>query len=326
MRSQGLLLGVDGGGTHTRAVLAEVGGRVLGRAAAGPSNQATGGAVAAGEQLAGAVLAVLDGRDPGALAAACLGLAGLDRPRDLAAYRPVVAALGLPAGTLLVNDSEIAWAGATGGAPGVTVAAGTGSVAYGRDARGRGARSGGWGLPFGDEGGAGWIATEAVRRVLRGCDGRQAPSTLAEALCAAAGCAEPEDLCRLPSGMTPEAALGRLAPAVTAAALAGDPDAADIVSRAASELAELAGGIARRLGIRGPAVHGLGSVLHDPTLAFPGTPVAAALDARLRQTLGVPLLPPRSSALSGALVLAHAAATGAMPEPHSIARWEASPW
>ena len=126
MARGGLLLGLDGGGTHTRAVLAEIGGRILGHGAAGASNQATGGATAAGVQLAAAVSAALGGRDPAQLAGVCLGLAGLDRPQDLQVYRPIVAALGLPAATRLVNDSEIAWAGATAGGAGIAIVAGTG--------------------------------------------------------------------------------------------------------------------------------------------------------------------------------------------------------
>lgn len=321
MGEQCLLLGVDGGGTHTRAILAEAGGGVVGLGTAGASNQATGGAAAAGAQLAAAITAALGGRSPLALAGACLGLAGLDRPLDLEAYRSELARIGLPSATHLVNDSEIAWAGATGGAPGIAIGAGTGSVAYGRNTHGLGARCGGWGLPFGDEGGAGWIGAEAIRRVLRGCDGRQEPTPLAQALCAAAGCRQPEDLCRLPAGMTGEAALGRLAPVVTTAAAAGDAAARRIVAAAADALVELACALAARLGLARPAIHGLGSVL----VAGSGpaqTPVAVALHAGLRQRLGVPLLPARHTALVGALILAHERTCGTLPAESVIARWE----
>src|ERR1700735_156549 len=47
-----------------------------------------------------------------------------------------------------------ALAGATAGKPGIVMIAGTGSIAFGRNAGGRTARAGGWGFIFGDEGGA----------------------------------------------------------------------------------------------------------------------------------------------------------------------------
>ncbi len=317
-----LLLGLDGGGTHTRAVLAGLEGDVLGRGRAGPSNWATGGADAARRALAEAIGQALAGHAPQEVRAACLGLAGLDRPQDAAAYRPVPDAWGLGERTLLVNDAEIAWAGATGGAPGIVVVAGTGSVAYGRDGAGRAARAGGWGLPFGDEGGAAWIAAEAIRRVLCGSDGRARPSALASVLCAAAGCADPLDLCRLPGGGTAETALGALAPAVTAAAAGGEPDALRIVERAAGELAGLAGGVAAQLGLTRPAVHGLGSVLAPLARPFPAAPVARTLSTELRRVLGVPLVPPRHPALVGALVLAYGRAAGTPPPAEVMRRWE----
>ncbi len=251
-----VLLGVDGGGTHTRALVADASGSVLGRGESGTSNQATVGSGAAGLGIEHAVHAALAsaGVGPADVDGACFGLAGLDRPQDERAFRPAVDGLGLGGPTAVVNDAVNAWAGATGGKPGIAVTAGTGSVAYGRSSDGREARAGGWGAPFGDEGSAYWIACEALRAVLRGVDGREPPSGLARGLARAAGFTDPADLCllaradRTASGVPLEAAIGALAPAVVAGAEAGDPVAGAILDRAAEELAQLALAIAGAIG------------------------------------------------------------------------------
>src|SRR5437879_13624105 len=63
------------------------------------------------------------------------------------------------------------WAGALAGEDGISVVAGTGSIAYG-EYEGRRARAGGWGELFGDEGSAYWIAREGLRLFSRKSDGR----------------------------------------------------------------------------------------------------------------------------------------------------------
>lgn len=322
-----MLLGIDGGGTQTRAVLAEPGGAVRGRGVSGASNQATTGAAGARRALVLAWEAARAeaGAGPADVAGACFGLAGLDHPADEAAFRDATSSLGLPRPPTLCNDSVIAWAGATAGGPGIAVISGTGSVAYGRDASGRGRRAGGWGGVLGDEGSAFRIAAAAVNRVLRGVDGREPPSALGPTLARAAGLEAPADLCLLSrpdraaaAGRPIEAVLAALAPAVTAAASAGDRDAAAIVAEAGRDVAALAAAIARGLGLQRPAVHGLGSVL------LSGGPVAAAADAALRELLGVGMLPPRHPALVGALILAHEAAWGGPPPATTAAAWSAA--
>ena len=67
----------------------------------------------------------------------------------------------------LTHDAEIALIGATAGQPGIIVIAGTGSIAFGRNAQMQTARAGGWGYIFGDEGGGFDIAKNALRRALQ---------------------------------------------------------------------------------------------------------------------------------------------------------------
>src|SRR5438045_2968301 len=109
-------------------------------------------------------------------AAICLGIAGVDRPDDTAAVHSIMRRIGAKAQVVVVNDALVALVAGAGDSPGVVVVAGTGSIAYGRDAAGRAARAGGWGYLLGDEGGGFWIGRSALTAVVRQFDGR-GPST-----------------------------------------------------------------------------------------------------------------------------------------------------
>src|SRR5882762_11584610 len=94
------------------------------------------------------------------------------------------ALLGLGIGeVVVVGDADIALYGATEGAPGLIVIAGTGSNCCGINARGRTACAGGWGPIAGDEGAGAWIARRALRAIARAVDGRGAATSLIGAAC-----------------------------------------------------------------------------------------------------------------------------------------------
>ena len=103
--------------------------------------------------------------------AICLGIAGVDRPQDAQAVTEIMRRIGYKTRTLVVNDALVALVAGAGDQPGVVVVAGTGSIAYGRDAAGRAARAGGWGYLLGDEGGGFWIGRAALSAVVRQFDG-----------------------------------------------------------------------------------------------------------------------------------------------------------
>ncbi|MBV9926503.1 MAG: hypothetical protein JOZ96_15900 [Acidobacteria bacterium] len=179
-----LLLGVDGGGSKTRAVVADGEGNVLGEGRAGPSNPLR---VGVGE----AVGAIRDAFDKACaeagvrrveIAAAEVGLAGVKRADIRERMRAGVLELGVKR-VEVVTDADIALYGATGGAPGLVIIAGTGSICCGINARGRRACAGGWGPVVGDEGSGSWIARRALQSVARATDGRARRTSLVEAAC-----------------------------------------------------------------------------------------------------------------------------------------------
>jgi N-acetylglucosamine kinase-like BadF-type ATPase len=166
------VLGVDAGGSATRAVLVRD-GEILARFEEAPLNvllQAD-----SHDRLADLITA-------SGAAAAGLGLAGLRGRAEAAEMeRRLRNATGVD--VVVVDDTEATLVGAFGDGPGIVVIAGTGSNALGRGRDGRTARAGGYGFLLGDEGSAYWFASQALRAALRSHD-RTGPKT--EALEAAA--------------------------------------------------------------------------------------------------------------------------------------------
>lgn len=245
----GLFLGVDGGQSSTTALIGDETGRVLGSGEGGPCNHV--GAAAGREKLARAVTESVTGACRAAgldsrrvrFETACFGMSG--GPADKQAILSEI----LPAKTLIVtHDALIALSGATGGEPGIVTIAGTGSIAFGRNAAGSTARSGGWGYLFGDEGSAFDIVRQAVRAALRLEEGWGPQTALRTALLQATGAADANDLMhRLYTDDWPRPRVAGLAQVVDSVALAGDQAACDILMNAGQQLATLALTVRRRL-------------------------------------------------------------------------------
>ncbi len=250
-----LFLGVDGGGTSTMALLGLVDGSIVGRGEAGPSNAKAVGTTAARtaleEAIAGAFAAA--GMWPRAVAVACLGVAGFDRPEDKALLGEWSVAGNWADRLVLVNDGDLVVAAGTPEGWGVGLIAGTGSIAVSRSADGRKSRAGGWGAVFGDEGSAYAVAVAALRLIARRLDGRDpAPSgldPLTVSICKALGIDGPAKIVSTiyAPGMDRTRIAG-LVPAVMEAA-DKDPDLIDrLIKPAALQLAETAAAAARSLG------------------------------------------------------------------------------
>jgi N-acetylglucosamine kinase-like BadF-type ATPase len=116
------------------------------------------------------------------LVAAEIGLAGAGRKELRARMREALTTVGI-ADIEVVTDADIALYGATDGAPGIVVIAGTGSICCGVNARGKRFVAGGWGPIAGDEGGGAWIARRALRAIAHAADGRGPKTALTAAAC-----------------------------------------------------------------------------------------------------------------------------------------------
>ncbi len=229
------ILGVDAGGTGTRAVLVRS-GVVTERFSEGPLNVLL-------HPDAVDRLVRLIARSGAALAGLGLpgvnGVAEAERLQSLLRARTGVA-------VVVSDDVEVALLGAFNGGPGIVVSAGTGSNAIGRDARGVTARVGGHGFLLGDEGSGYWIGAQALRAALRSADGTGPRS---RALEAAVTGAYQESLAaivrRVHSAPTDRHLVARITSVI---APMDDPVVDRILTRAARHLARLADALRERLG------------------------------------------------------------------------------
>jgi N-acetylglucosamine kinase-like BadF-type ATPase len=299
-----LYVGVDGGQSSTKALIADETGRVLGTGTGGPCNHV--GASEGREKLERAVSesvalaceqAGLNFRSV-QFQAACFGMSG--GPAD----KQEILSQVLPAKKLVVtDDAVIALSGATGGEPGVVTIAGTGSIAFGRNAEGSTARAGGWGYLFGDEGGGFDIARQALRAVLRYEEGWGPSTALGRTLLEVTGDVNANDLMhRFYTQEWPRPRVASVANLVDRAAVEGDAVARDILSNAAQQLAMLSVSVRQRLFRPGePAIMCFSGGVFRSRMLF----------ERYRQLVeleeGSRCEPPRYDAATGALLEAYRA-------------------
>ena len=244
-----LVVGVDGGGTRTRAVILD-GGRVLGEGTAGPSNPLrvgiANGAAAIRNAIDKACAAALIHR--GDLTAAGIGLAGVRRKDIRARMREVlIEALGIQ-NIELMTDGDIALYGATDGGPGIVVISGTGSICCGVNRQGRHVFAGGWGPVAGDEGSGSWIARRALQAVAQASDERGPRTALTAVACEYFQVNTPDDLST--AIYAPTITNDRIAgfsKQVIETARAGDLVAGNILTEAGSELGKAAATVIRKL-------------------------------------------------------------------------------
>jgi len=239
-----VFLGVDGGGTKTKAVALDGQGRLVHERV-----YPTSYLPAVGEEGLRRLFLALREDLPGPPVRAVLGLGGYGEVQAWDRVYQRVAQEVFGPEVRLLNDVELAWWGAFGGEEGVVVIAGTGSMAYGKGPRGAG-RAGGFGPLFGDEGSAYWIGLEALRLAGKAQDGRAAPT----ALTSLPQVYRQKDLLELLGFLQAEPALLRQRVAALAEEvdrLAGrDWGAQNVLQRAAAELYLLAAALAHRLGAR----------------------------------------------------------------------------
>ncbi|KAK9838654.1 hypothetical protein WJX74_000698 [Apatococcus lobatus] len=236
-----VVVGVDGGATKTVCVLLEIHTRKeLARSAGPASNWNSVGLERAVQAIADTVHEALlrSGTSEEALAGACFGLAGADRPQDKKQLEHALTArLRLKVPVLVQNDAVTALSGGTlGHLSGVILIAGTGTIVTGLLPDGSEVRVCGWGPTFLD-GGCGFdIGQKGLAAVARAVDGRGSETTLTAAIDAYVGVQHPQDLLGWAYAEQDWARIASLAPTVLACAQGGDTVAASIVTQACEDL------------------------------------------------------------------------------------------
>lgn len=240
-----VFLGIDGGGSKTLCVIGND-TAILGNGESGPSNVVRLGEAQAREAIAAAVKQACAEAsiNPSQIDRTCVGIAGGGRPESAQIVRRILSEI-VSGEVDVVGDMVIALQAAFGSGPGVVVVAGTGSVAYGRNASGQTARAGGWGFAISDEGSAHWIGRAAVAAVMRAYDQGQNSALLG--LLMSAWHLETQEQMIMTANASPPADFARLFPAILSAADSADPLAHDALLQAGAELAWLATTVIARL-------------------------------------------------------------------------------
>ena len=299
-----LVLGLDSGGTKTDLAVVDRSGAVLVR------RQGEGMDPTAGPAWKDRLTGLASGLGP--VSTAVLGLPYHDEIAEVTAAQLALArALFGPAAQVL-NDVAVAFEGALGGADGVLILAGTGSMAW---ARGPGGthRVGGWGAIFGDEGSAYWIGCAALARVSQHLDGRSPDAAFATALLAWLGVAPADLLAWTYQVPNARATVASVAVGVSRLAYHGDPTAISILNQCVDHLAQLGKTAAKVCGAPAPLRWSYaGGVMKDPLVL-----------AKLTTAMGHLPDPPLLSPVGGA-VLAAARSAGWPLDPSFIAQLQLS--
>ncbi len=298
------ILGVDGGGTKTVALVADTQGRILGQGLGGPSNYHTVGAEnAIGAIREAAQRAVEHARlKSPQIHVAVLGLAGAGRPGDAMFMQVSLELARLAADIYVTHDADIALAGAMACGPGVVVIAGTGAIAFGMSAAGKIQRVDGWGHIIGDAGSAYDIARRALIAAFRAHDGRGPSTMLTNLLVKYFQTRSMEDIVGvIYTHREKKQHIASAAPLVFEAADKGDSVSLGILRRAGQELGLSAWTVIRGLGMADEPVNVacVGGIFRTPhpalQEAFRYTVTAAAPKATIA--------PPRFPSAVGAVLL-----------------------
>lgn len=291
--SEGVLVGIDGGGSKTLVATADATGQVItlsrGKATS-PLESATWA-----EKLADQTRPFA-GR-PNLLAVAAALPAYGEVEAVSSAQEQVIRELFGAVPQRVLNDVDAAHIGAFAGGPGILILAGTGSMAWARDEAGASHRTGGWGEVVGDEGSGYWVGRQVLGAVSKSIDGRTGPTSLVSGVFELLGL-DPTDQVNQLEGWAsrlsePRTQIAALAPVALDQAEQGDAAARAIVDAAADELVAHVRMLERKLGAPAMAWSYAGGLFQSAVLR-------EAVVARIGRQPSLPLLPPIGGALLAA--------------------------
>jgi glucosamine kinase len=241
-------VGIDGGGTHTTALVTDEQGnelaRVEGEAGLVDVLQPEAGAHTLADVATHALAEARITELPSVL---CCALAGAGREAERVSLERALSSLRVAEQAHVTTDFEAALQDAFGRGPGILVISGTGSSAWGRASDGRCVRAGGWGHILGDEGSGYALGRVTLMLAMREYDGRGENAGFMPAVLAATGVATEEGLVRW-AATAGKAEIAALAPILFQAAQHGSLSAQDAIEDAAAEIAMHVAALYDRLG------------------------------------------------------------------------------
>ena len=227
-----VVLGIDGGGTRTRASIIE-GERILAHAENGSIKRLRVGEATADANLRALLKDVYAQAGVSGVRAASAGVASSTMPGVAEWISSVFKDFHVERSEV-VGDEVIALDAAFRGGPGILQIAGTGSNTIGRAPDGSRESAGGWSSRLGDEGSGYWIGVISVRRALHAYD-REEPTQILKKVGEIWGTPGLDDLVNL-GDSTPGPDFAALAPAINELAEAGDAVAIGVLQQAAADL------------------------------------------------------------------------------------------
>ena len=261
------VIGIDGGGTKTAFVLADLKGNILTEEILPSISYRECGFAAVEQRLREGIRKVLGNNFVNDIYHVTIGAPGYGENLDGDVLLQEAVQNVLPTVPFtLVNDAEIACWGALSGRPGINVVAGTGSIAFGRDQDGNVARSGGWSEHFSDEGSCYWLGKQAMALFCKEADGREKKAELYEIFSRELKLQKDMDFISVMEKIyLPErSSVAGLQRFLLQAAQAGDIAAQELYTQAAQELCSLAVGVRNQLDFDGNICVSLtGGLLHS---------------------------------------------------------------
>lgn len=174
-------LGVDGGGTKTRYILADDSGKVIDNIEMGTTHIQQIGKESLLDQLQEARDNILERNNIKIkdIKSAFFGMPGYGEIKeDKEIIDSIVEEVYKGTKFSIGNDCEVGWAAGTECSEGVNIVAGTGSIAYGKNKDGMHERCGGWGPGIGDDGSAYYIGLKIINEYTKQKDGRKNKTSL----------------------------------------------------------------------------------------------------------------------------------------------------
>jgi len=254
-----LMLGVDGGGSKTAALVALLDNsghlHILGRGRGGPSNLRLAGRQTSLNSLNQAVDAALAEANLSGQTAdyAVLALAG----STFSDVRDVVYAWAqkrkLSLHVKIIHDADPVLASGVVNGRGIALIVGTGSVAVGVNAKGATVTLGGWGHWFGDKGSGFDLGSKALSAVAEATDGIGPKTIMCELVLDRLGISDPRRILQKVSATGDvRREIAALAPIVLDAAALQDAVAYAIVRNAITEAVKLVAAVANNLAFKAP--------------------------------------------------------------------------
>jgi N-acetylglucosamine kinase-like BadF-type ATPase len=262
-------IGIDGGGSGSRALLTDEQDNLVREAQGGGLNPLSLGWDSFRKNMADLLDQLLAQTPRESVAGLCAGLAGTGSEAVRKQAQTEISALLPGVQALVISDAQAALWGAFGGGAGLLLIAGTGSICLGMNGQGRQARSGGFGRLLGDEGGGYWISVEAIRWALKAQDAGATSSQLEAAIREEFRLLDLREVVPLVHESPPDriAALAR-----RILKLSGDDaDAREIIHQAGDHLAALVSNTSRKLALTSVSVALWGGLWNSSGRELQGT-------------------------------------------------------